>query len=150
MQKGAEMSRTPRPAVRKKPMEKAPDFYKSRAFRFGGLGRNRTTDTRIFNRHPCVQRAARHTQNLTKTSTCTTSNANGLQSNAMKSTHYPTRLSETASEHRTLHCTGHQRSVSQIPKPTMRRGAASARVGASHPLKQSTLFPPCAGWSVNT
>ena len=30
-------------------MEKAPDFYKSRAFRFGGLGRNRTTDTRIFN-----------------------------------------------------------------------------------------------------
>ena len=40
-------------------MEKAPDFYKSRAFRFGGLGRNRTTDTRIFNlsKIPCESTA---------------------------------------------------------------------------------------------
>jgi hypothetical protein len=30
-------------------MEKAPESYESRAFLSGGLGRNRTADTRIFN-----------------------------------------------------------------------------------------------------
>ena len=40
---------SPSPCSLGEPIEKALDSYKSRAFRFGGLGRNRTTDTRIFN-----------------------------------------------------------------------------------------------------
>jgi len=36
---------------------------------FGGLGRNRTTDTRIFKGHPRAQRYIFHTQQSTKSST---------------------------------------------------------------------------------
>ena len=45
-------------------MEKAPDFYKSRAFRFGGLGRNRTTDTRIFKTTPASGEATTKPKNF--------------------------------------------------------------------------------------
>jgi len=57
---------------------------------FGGLGRNRTTDTRIFNRHPRAQPSSRHTQILAKTSTYSAVVRNETQSDALKSTYSPT------------------------------------------------------------
>ena len=64
----------------------------------GGLGRNRTTDTRIFSAHPCVRFVRIHTQHSIKSSTYSAPERSHSHSNAAKSTRFPSRASDSATE----------------------------------------------------
>jgi hypothetical protein len=63
----------------------------------GGLGRNRTTDTRIFNGNPCVQQQDVRTQHSYESSTCSAPVRIEMQPTAVKSTQLLSPTSEIAS-----------------------------------------------------